>query len=325
MMNNKERLANSAAKKSLYNFFKDNTFLVKDTVKLKPNYSKGTESPWSLSFDGHCLKDIFGIDNPVFCSKFAEAISGDGQEANKIMTLHSSSLLSLLVFYSVSKKHPIYIDINGNPEMFTESKFEVKNEVYKGSNNYSNIDVVLYGENYILFLESKFSEYLGSGPVEVKKPKPFDYYEPIYSRLTDVLSKIGLVLQEREGKRVLERKDNKSFYCEGLKQMISHYLGVTTEIKKGFLGDDKRRIALGEILFNFNPSVSKSEDKLETYKEAYSALREGLIRCAQEDDVELIINDVTTYQSVLGKKKNHSFVENMPKSIRELYKFEILL
>ncbi len=49
----------------------------------------------------------------MFCSKFVQAISGDGQEANKIMTLHSSSLASLLVFYSVSKNNPIYVMVDG--------------------------------------------------------------------------------------------------------------------------------------------------------------------------------------------------------------------
>ena len=177
MMNNSDRLDKSAKAESLYKFFKDNAFLTSGNVQLKSNYSRGKESPWSLAFAGHCVKDVFKIDDPMFCSKFVQAISGDGQEANKIMTLHSSSLASLLVFYSVSKDNPIYVMVDGKEEKFTESLFEVKNEVSDGSGNFSNVDVVLRGDNCILYLESKFSEYLGSGPVEVKM---VDYYDTIY-------------------------------------------------------------------------------------------------------------------------------------------------
>lgn len=106
MCTNSDRLDKSAKVASLYGFFQGNTFLTSGNVQLKPNYFKGKESPWSLAFAGHSVKDVFKIDDPVFCSKYVQAISGDGQEANKMMTLHSSSLASLLVFYSVSKTIP---------------------------------------------------------------------------------------------------------------------------------------------------------------------------------------------------------------------------
>ena len=69
-MNNSDRLDKSAKAESLYKFFKDNAFLTSGNVQLKSNYSRGKESPWSLAFAGHCVKDVFKIDDPMFCSKF---------------------------------------------------------------------------------------------------------------------------------------------------------------------------------------------------------------------------------------------------------------
>lgn len=321
-MNNKERLNQSAKTKSLYQFFKGNSFLVSEEVKLKPNYSKGKESPWSLSFAGHCLKDVFAINNPVFCAKYAEAISGDGQEANKITTLHSSSLASLLLFYSVSEKNPIYFMINNQLERFTESRFEVKNEVHQGSNNYSNVDVVLYGDNCILYLESKFSEYLGSGAVEVRE---VDYYDRIYDRLSATLKEAGLHLVNKDGKRYLDSIDGKTFYCEGIKQMISHFLGVSTEIITGRINNEGKRIVLGEIFFNFGDKVPRCNKKYNSYKDAYATLKEGLQHCAEEDKSGLLINDLTTYQCVLGIKQNEAFLNKLPDRVREFYCLNCLL
>lgn len=318
MMNNSDRLDKSAKAESLYKFFKDNAFLTSGNVQLKSNYSRGKESPWSLAFAGHCVKDVFKIDDPMFCSKFVQAISGDGQEANKIMTLHSSSLASLLVFYSVSKDNPIYVMVDGKEEKFTESLFEVKNEVWEGSGNFSNVDVVLRGDNCILYLESKFSEYLGSGPVEVKM---VDYYNTIYERLSDTLKDAGVHLMTKDGKRFLEREDKAAFYNEGLKQMISHYLGVTTEITTGRLNASGKKIALGEVLFNFGDKVPICSKKYESYKKAYDILKKGLVSCTKEDDTNLIINDLTTYQCILGSESNHQFLRNLPESIREFYRF----
>lgn len=320
-MNNSNRLELSADKSPfhLYRFFKDNAFLNSDKVQLKSNYSKGKESPWSLAFAGHCLKEVFGIDNPVFCSKFVEAISGDGQEANKITTLHSSSLASLLVFYSVSNDNPIYVKVNDKEFKFTESHFEVRNEVEPNSGNYSNVDVVLYGDTCLLYLESKFSEYLGSGSVEVKG---VPYYNVMYERLSNTLKEAGFHLAPKDPPHSLERIDKTAFYNEGLKQMISHYLGVRTEIETGRLNPSGKTIVLGEVLFGFGNKVPICSKKYESYKTAYSKLREGLARCAKEDRIGLIINDLTTYRSLLHSESNKQFLKNLPKSIREFYRFD---
>lgn len=317
MINNKDRLEKSANAKSLYKFFQGNAFLTSGDVQLKSNFSRGKESPWSLAFAGHCIKDIFKINDPAFCLKYMEAISGDGQEANKITTLHSSSLAALLLLYSVSKENPIYVKINDKEEKFIESQFEVKNEVSPASGNYSNIDVVLYGENCILYLESKFSEYLASKSAEVKDVA---YYDVIYRRLDETLNEVGVHLVPEGSKRFLKRIDGRPFYNEGLKQMISHYLGVTTELKKDKDRFAGKNVVLGEILFNFGDIVRGASDKYQSYQEAYTTLKKGLVCCAVEDCTELIINDLICYQDLLNLESNHKYLKNLPDSVRQFYR-----
>ena len=122
-------------------------------------------------------------------------------------------------------------------------------------------------------------------------------------------------------KRFLEREDKTAFYNEGLKQMISHYLGVTTEITTGRLDASGKKIALGEVLFHFGNKVPKCAKKYESYKTAYTILKKGLESCAKEDNTNLIINDLTTYQCILRSESNHQFLKNLPESVREFYRF----
>lgn len=45
----------------------------------------------------------------------------------------------------------------------------------------------------------------------------------------------------------------------------------------------------------------------------------------KEDDTNLIINDLTTYQSILGLESNRQFLMNLPENIREFYRFNELI
>ncbi len=318
MENNASKVEKAAGIKDLYKFFNGNPFWESGDFKLKPNYWQGKKSEWSMSFDGYCLKDIFQIHDPSFCAKFLQAVSGDGQEGEKITTLHSSSLASLMFFFGVSEKSPLYFPVGGKVMKFTRSEFEVKNEVSPGTGNYSNIDVALYGKDYVLLLESKFSEYLYPNSEEIKE---VDYYTTIYGRLESSLKvvQVGLT-RNKKGKRVLAKTGKTSVYCEGLKQMVSHYLGVRTEIEQRKADYVGKKVYLGEILFDFGDKVPGASQKLQSYSRAYSSLREGLQACADEDcGGQLQIAPITTYQEVIGMKENMNYLERMPERIREYY------
>lgn len=244
----------------------------------------------------------------LFINKYQEAISGDGQEWTRITTLHSSSLLALLCFYNITTENPITI----NGYIFTESFFEVKTHVFDDSE--SNMDVVLRGTDpsdnkVLLFLECKFSEYLNCG-----KYKDISYaYKKYYDKL-------GLFENGIKGLRFEEEGDNKSItilpeegvsvYCGGIKQMISHYIGVTNYVRnssevaehRGYKHKDVDKIFLGEIVFKFDQyNIANSATKLENYQSAYKDLAKRINESRDDklkEKFSMFGDDILTYQDI---------------------------
>lgn len=271
-------------------FFAQNPF-VQECIKkgqLSQTYWQGKYSNNSCSFMDmrkkvdKCqicalLKEIFGITNDKFGGKYCMAISGDGQEYRRITTLHSSSLVALLCFYSLSKEHTLKMNIDGQEIEFYESCFEQKNSIGKEGHN-SNMDVVLIGSNkqgesVILFLESKFSEYLSHG----KYDKISDVYDEVYYQLTADQQPIdGLEIVRGEDMWSISAAPHRpQQYCQGIKQMISHYQGV----QKGFIGsteDKYDQIYLGEILFKFPEEVDAKHNSYNSYVGLYKQLAQKL-------------------------------------------------
>ena len=116
-MENKKASLESTNNPIYKDFFFNNKFV--QTLEIHNTIWNGKDSNNSF-----CLKDkntqkeeipnilqrTFGIkEKNLFIKKYNEAISGDGQEWKRITTLHSSSLIALLCFYSVSEKHPLSI------------------------------------------------------------------------------------------------------------------------------------------------------------------------------------------------------------------------
>ena len=154
------------------------------------------------------IKNVFRIKDSSFDSKYYQAISGDGQEYRRISILQSSSLVALLCFYKISPNHPLKIKIEENHNcIFTHSIFEYKNPIQKDDPNHcSNIDIVLVGKecdapkkSVILFLESKFSEYLSGGKEKGISPVYDDIYNQITNNQKDESPIDGLrILKERD-------------------------------------------------------------------------------------------------------------------------------
>lgn len=250
------------------------------------------------------LIDIFGIkEKGIFLDKFKEACSGSGGEGAKITTLHSSSLCALLFFYKVSDIHPFKYKVNGKNVEFNKVLFEYQNTVIE-KRNPSNVDVVLTGKDcegkdIILFLESKFSEYLSGGQVNIAQ-EYLNQYPNIYNNPENkpqkqtFLDKIGFEFKKNKNEENESFKHqikiyNKteevykigpkkgSVYSEGIKQMISHYIGLEKYLEKPY---DKRslpgnaEIYLGEILFDF--SFLKAEKQLSNYSCYYNKLAKEL-------------------------------------------------
>lgn len=247
------------------------------------------------------LVERFGISNPeLFKSKYCEAISGDGQEWRRITTLHSSSLVTLLCFYNVTPEHPLSF-LNYT---FTESFFEVKTLV--PCSRPSNMDIVLRGKDatgrkVVLFLESKFSEYLESGKC---KGISSDVYSVTYKELNLFDKPIEPLKFENDGANITISSDKNYYYCDGIKQMISHYIGVSNysaEKEKAlnsharFKSSKDEDVILGEILFQLPKEVDKN-DRFSKYNDVYHQLAERI----NAGNKLKMLDNVISYQEILN-------------------------
>lgn len=290
----------------------DNSFSLKD----KNTYSRNEIQ--NILINRFDIKDI-----ELFKIKYKEATSGDGQEWTRITTLHSSSLIALLCFYSISKNNPIII----NGYLFDESYFEVKTQVYQDSE--SNMDVVLRGKDksgqkVALFLECKFSEYLSTGQY---KGISIDAYKNKYESLglLNGASTINNVtFAERKDGLVILPKDKIHIYCGGIKQMLSHYIGVSNYSNERsnalaehqrFIADTNERVLLGEILFDFGSKITGK--KFENYKSAYASLAR-IINEKGRNGIEML-EEILTYQDIFWEKNPTVIKEE---NVRQFYKFE---
>lgn len=211
-------------------------------VSVEPN---SAESPTSYKFVGEpeeaadVIKAVYEIENEeLFDRQYAKAVSGNGNEAEKILTLHSSSRLALLTFYNVDDEHPITLNLEGSTIEFNFSTFEFKNPVIGYP---SNMDVVLVSTDRktVLFLESKLSEYYmsaGNKSAAISTQYATNkhskcFYDPEW------LESIGIDTtynpdDSSQKEFVLSMKDKQVNYLDGFKQMISHYIGICRRIEE---------------------------------------------------------------------------------------------
>ena len=295
-------------------------------VKLQPN----KESKWSKSFcedkEGKCstLIEVFDIKSAdLFRTKFNEAATG--LERSRILTLHSSSLAALLLFHAVSDKNPIWIPIAGEYKKFTEVKFEVKYSVDDtDKKNKSNIDILLSGEDAsgkknVLFLESKFSEYLESGTAKISGR---EYYQTIYKTIYESLKDKDLKMEIGGLNSDVIYLKGPGLYCKGIKQMVSHYLGLRTEYNRANSSIKVKNIVLGEILFDFGDA---SDQMFKSYKDIYSSLKDALEQIVKDDKIKLTINNIITYQEIFELEENREYLERLPERIRKFYLYRTSL
>lgn len=319
----------SGKKKEIYEFLwnKESDFEVAKKGKKDISYEFTTkENTIESMIDMFCTN--FKITNKeLFATKFLMACSGSGNEIDKITTMHSSSLLALLSFFSVTEKNKLTIPgLDGY--VFEKSFFEFKNKVISYP---SNVDVVLLGKNkngkkVILFLESKFTEYITRVTKKGSKYKVGKSYfkdgtfiKPIYDK---VISEFNLELEKN---KLIPSEDK---YIEGIKQMISHYYGIRNFIDKQYcetnndslkeiLDYNAEEILLGEILFDNIPDSMKSK-YLEPYKSDYSKLAKIMNDQLAKDNITnfkvlenfLRYTDLINFVSNLSEVKNYYF-ENL--------------
>ena len=285
---------------------------------------------WPKSFKCEDGEDMFGTLKRIFGLSesarglFEAATSGDGNEKPRILTRHSSSLLAFLCFNDVANNP---IKIKGT--VYNEVMFEVKNNVINESGTPSNIDVLLMGENRkkLLFLESKFTEYLSGGKVFLSPDRYKYFYEllseklelPFIASFDKVKHKPNKSHSEpfETEEYCLKTKERTSEYLGGIKQAFSHLLGIATgPAKKQTKGNEDYTSSLLEnadeikfasIVFNCD------NDKFDDYKILYESVFENsnVIKDTIKDVLKkrelklTIISELLEYQDVF-KKNNRS-------------------
>ena len=262
------------------------------------------------------LADIFKIaNNDLFKQKFSQSIGGSGQELNRIATVHSSSLCALLFFYNVSESNPYVMEIEGEEYVFTYSCFEYQNKVIEGRAP-SNMDVVLVGTHkdtgipVVFFLESKFSEYYERAGKQLEVSVEYlsnEYSEAIYR--SDCLRDMRLHIVEQPGEKDFMLVSDDVCYLEGIKQMISHYVGVRNfcdnPVKKDIViinaVSGGARILLGEILFTKGIgqlTISMGKNGLDSYREKYRILANAMndqLGIDGMDNKITVLSDILSY------------------------------
>lgn len=275
------------------------------TPIFKERYGK-SESDNSYSFDSTkgkeraTLSQLF--DTEISQDHWDEAVNGKGHEIKRIMTMHSSALLSLLFFHIVSEKNPLYIHIDGECYNFTEAKFEVQNKCLDGGNP-SSIDVMLVDRQakVVLLLESKLSEYLTCGKKKDINIKYKNQYADVMQP-GEICSQIRL--SEENNSLTIQGIDSPSHYCEGIKQMLCHFIGAMNfkeskdEKHKG-LTDYK--VLLGTVLLDLS---SINVEKLNTYEKDYKELAKYLNDLHKDVTV---LDEVITYQNLYKEANGNGY------------------
>lgn len=273
------------------------------------------------------LTNIFGLkDCDELKTRFDQAISGKGQELGTIHRLHSSSLLAFLMFCQVSDSNPLTID----GVEYTQSFFEVQTKVISQP---SNMDVVLISKDKktALFLESKFCEYIENQNYEISIAYK-DYYQ-----------KLGF-WNEEEHKGILcstmeicestdkdhqpclkiistDQSNNGPHYCDGMKQLLSHYIGVSNykngcskALSAGEAIPETENILMGEIVFDFRglDLIENAETCFNNYATAY---QEVVAKLNQQDGEHPKVRPtLLTYQEML--KENPNYCMSLEKVLR---------
>lgn len=175
----------------------------------------------NLFADKFNIKDAIDLDK--FHQAFRVCTEGQGNELKSINNVVSSALLPLLTFFRLFGKNSGFsLKLEhkdcGTIE-FDQCFFEVRNDVL---NKPSCVDVALYSseQDVMMFLESKLSEYLRtSGNFEIKEG-----YRSLYSTKSfkHILSFGDVTF---DGSKI-KYKNGEKAYLEGIKQSISHLIGL---------------------------------------------------------------------------------------------------
>lgn len=305
-----------ATNHGIKSFFANCSWVQSNSKYIYPVEWRGKTSSNSFCFGNpKCPTDAFEALRAVFPfinrERFNEATDGDGHEWIRITRLHSSSLIAYLMFGQITKEQPLVIRVNDKDVKFTDVHFEVKNPIEDNDTHPSNVDVVLSNNTTILFIESKFTEYLCRS--RVAKNISDNRYGNCFRELFNSFDGIKYNMGKDESSTMLVSSDGKSHYIDGLKQVVAHYMGLEYASQKGWFGQKReningRSLCFAEIVFDFGDEWSLKA--LDDYRTLYQKLVERL----PHGDSIIVLPKIMTYQELFK-------CFNVEECIRQFYRF----
>lgn len=183
--------------------------------EIAPGYPDGYFPHWEHNVYGGAMPERF----------LRMFLAGSGSELLcKACAKHSSSMLAYNFFHWVSEKASLTLF----GTKFVDVAFEVQLPCLATRSAKANLDIALCGESgdFVLFLESKFTEFL---PSDKRKFNPFRIRRE-YKNPNSYFPVGAGVCNGQQWKEVIERyevegRDNKHFH-EGIKQGICHLIAI---------------------------------------------------------------------------------------------------
>lgn len=334
--NNKEKVFSEKS----FCLFKDDDIKKHSSAKELYEFINNKPTDKLIIYCKEVLENFFNIKN-INYDIFKDVTTGEGNEILRIRRLGSSSLCGFLHFYSVAikeKKITFPSKYFGESLTFDEAYFEYTNPcIHKGRD--SSVDVVLLNrkEHNILFLELKFAEYTktpkkihpsaGYDIEYAKRSDSGDYCDSTYRDLfslkinekcfmidkdipvfcdftiKDIRKKNGKIEKSITLQFAGKDKERNTLYLDGVKQIISHYIGIKRFIKNGrkFIKKNVENfipvnIYYGEMVFD---QGKRNKSKLEMFSKAYEKIASRL----ETNDIHFA-KSIMTYQDVFTDNKD---------------------
>lgn len=289
----------------------------KGIVRIGTDFRKArkkSEDIIAQQFDA--ISKAFGISQDKY-ELFRTAVIGGGNEWKEINQLNSSTLLAFLCFQNVSPSNPFCITLGNRKIKFTKVTFEQKHllpksERFKKSHPTSNMDIVLEDEKeeFELNLESKFTEYFTRQKTLSVAEYYGEQYDLLFNKSYASDGRIGYVYNHAKPFADCRWKslDSNGHYLDGIKQMVSHFLGL----KRRSTG---KRLYLGEIVFDFRPDLNLSADADELTD--YAKCHHELYKQLRHDRRVTFIGKLLTYQNLFNSPENNRI---LTQAVKKFYK-----
>ncbi|MCR5326404.1 MAG: hypothetical protein K6E37_06615 [Bacteroidales bacterium] len=211
-------------------------------------------------------QNIYGGQMPL---KFQQMfMDGAGSELTaKACAVHSSSMLGYNFFHWI-EQYPLSIEwADGKNIRYDRVRFEEKMAVLVGTRP-ANMDIVLSNsKGDVLFIESKFLEYVGSQKFKLSATykKPIKYYTR-GNEWADFISRLDTSAPQQ--------------YWDGIKQEICHLIAITNWLEQKTDVSGVWYNGIGDVRFInlvFEPGQKYAESvRYLAYKELYEELHSAL-------------------------------------------------